>query len=295
MDLSEELFLSGHTSCAGCACAIAMRHILHALGREAVVINATGCMEIVSTNYPQNTWGVPYLHSVFENTAAVASGVSRAFKKLGKKGVVTVIGGDGSTYDIGFGGISAAMERNEDILYICYDNEAYANTGLQRSGGTPFAAATTTTPKEVGGKHEWKKDLAFIAAAHGIPYVATASIAYPDDLKQKLLKAKVMKGFRFIVLFAPCTYGWKIPTNMPIKVSENAVESGMWNLFEVENGRFKRSYKPKMIPVKQYLAGQKRFSHVTEEQLKIMQVHVERVQEELDKLEKSEIDFRYLV
>ena len=287
----SELFLKGHTACAGCGCALTVRHVLESLGKDIVIVNATGCMEIISSPYPRNNWGVPYIHSVFENAASVASGVSRAFKKLGKKGTVVCLGGDGSTYDIGFGALSGAMERNEDMIYICYDNEAYANTGLQRSGATPFASATTTSPKEVGGKGEWKKNLMFIAASHAIPYVASASISNPTDLKKKLEKAMGMEGFRFISVHAPCTVGWKIKSNKTIEVSRLAVECGLWNLFEIENGKFKLSQPIGDKPVEGYLKMQGRFAHVTPEQISVIQSHVRETKVELEKLEKADLNF----
>ncbi|MFH0834763.1 MAG: thiamine pyrophosphate-dependent enzyme [Candidatus Micrarchaeota archaeon] len=288
--MAEDLFLKGHTACSGCGCSLCMRWILNTLGRDAVIVNGTGCMEIVSTQFPTSTWAVPYVHSVFANPAAVASGVSRAFKKLGRKGIVTVIAGDGSTYDIGFAALSGAMERNEDMIYICYDNETYANTGVQRSGATPFASETTTSPFESGGKHEWKKDIAFIAAAHGIPYVATASVSFLPDLEKKLLKAKQMNGFRLIVVHAPCTLGWRIPTEKMVEVSRMAVNCGLWNLFEIEGGKFSMSAKPNLEPVDNYLRAQGRFKHISPEQIRFIQEHVRATRSELEKLEASGVN-----
>ncbi|MFA4946356.1 MAG: thiamine pyrophosphate-dependent enzyme [Candidatus Micrarchaeia archaeon] len=290
-----EYFLKGHTACAGCGCALTVRHVLETLGKDIVVVNATGCMEIISTPYPRNNWNVPYIHSLFENVPAVGAGVSRALKKLGKKAIVVCIGGDGATYDIGFGALSGAMERNEDLLYICYDNEAYSNTGLQRSGATPFASATTTSPAEVGGKGEWKKNISFIAAAHAIPYVASASIAFLPDLQAKLKKAASMKGFRFISIHAPCTVGWRIPTDKTLEVSRLAVECGLWNLFEIENGVFKLSRPLGSKPVEEYLKMQGRFAHVTPEQIKTIETHAGEAKLELEKLEKSGLNFTRLL
>ncbi len=183
------------------------------------------------------------------------------------------------------------MERNEDLIYLCYDNEAYANTGLQRSGATPFAAATTTSPKEVGGKPEWKKNLPFIAAAHAVPYSAAASIAFLPDLKAKLEKAKAMKGFRFISIHAPCCLAWKINTAKTIEVSRLAVECGLWNLFEIENGLLKLSRPIGTKPVEDYLKMQGRFSHVTKEQVAVMEKHARETKAELEKLEKANVNF----
>ena len=289
-------FLHGHRSCSGCGSALAIRHILETLGNDIVVVNATGCMEIVSTPFPESAWSVSYVHSLFENVPAVASGVSRALKNLGKKGTVVGIGGDGSSYDIGVGALSGAMERNEDYIYICYDNECYANTGIQRSAATPFSGATTTSPKEVGGKGEWKKNLPFIAAAHAVPYVATASIGFLPDLKNKLLKAKSKKGFRFLHVHAPGPLEWAFDPSKTLEMARLAVNTGMWNLFEIEDGVFKRSYKPsKLAPLEDYVKAQGRFRHETPEQLEKMKAHIARAQEELDKLEKAQLNFEYFL
>ncbi|NYZ75024.1 pyruvate synthase subunit beta [Candidatus Micrarchaeota archaeon] len=290
------MFLKGHGACSGCGSAIAIHMILRGLGDDAVVSLATGCMEVVSTGYPDNAWNVPVIHSLFENVPAVASGVSRALKKLGKKGVAVGIGGDGASYDIGFGALSGAMERNEDMIYICYDNEAYENTGIQRSGATPKYAATTTSPQEVGGKSEWKKNLSFIGAAHGIPYAATASIAYPADLQKKLQKARTIKGFKLITVFAGCQLGWRHDPSLSVEVARKAVASGMWNLYEIENGVFKRTFKPKQLePVESYLTLQGRFKHLKPEQTAEIQEHVKKTQAELDKLEASGVNLSQLL
>jgi len=274
---------------------IAIDEMLKALGPDVVVVNATGCMEIVSSVYPTPNWKVPYVHSLFENVPAVASGISRAFKTLGKKGVVLGFSGDGGAYDIGFGALSGAMERNEDMLFVIYDNEAYMNTGVQRSGATPFHAATTTSPQEVSGKREWKKDISFIAAAHGVPYVATANIAFPVDFKNKLAKAKAKKGFRLVTVYANCPIGWRHDSALTIEIAKKAVESGMWQLFEIEDGIFKRTYKPKqLIPVESYLSPQGRFKHMTPEAVKLIQEHINKTAADLDRLEGSSVDFRYL-
>ena len=286
-----QLFSKGHGACAGCGSAVAIRSILFNLGPNIVVSLATGCMEVVSTGYPDNCWGVPVVHSLFENAPAVASGVTRALKKRGSNAIPVVIGGDGSTYDIGFGALSGAMERNEDMIYFCYDNEAYENTGIQRSGATPKYAATTTSPKEVGGKSEWKKNVSFIAASHGVPYAATASIAFLPDLKKKIEKAKAIKGFRIITLFAGCQLGWKHEPSLSIEVARKAVNTGMWNLYEIENGVFHRTVKPKQIePVENYLKMQGRFKHLKPEQVADIQQRINANQTELDKLETSAVN-----
>ena len=288
-------FLKGHSACAGCAPVLSVRTILDTLGEDIVVSLATGCMEVVSTQYPESAWPVPVIHSLFENVPSVATGISRALKVLGKKGKTVCIAGDGSTYDIGFGAMSGAMERNEDILYICYDNEAYAKTGYQRSGATPRFAATSTSPAEIEGKAQWKKSLPFIAASHAIPYVATASVAFMEDFKKKLLKAKEMSGFRLIVIQAPCVPAWKIDSSESISVARLAVQTGMWNLYEIEHGKFSMSVKAeKLKPVEEYLKMQSRFRHLKPEQTKMIQEHVIRTQEVLLNLEKNPVDFTYL-
>ncbi|MFA6049303.1 MAG: thiamine pyrophosphate-dependent enzyme [Candidatus Micrarchaeia archaeon] len=291
-----EYFLHGHRACSGCGPATVMKLALQTLGKDTVVVNATGCMEVVSTQYPESSWKLPYVHSLFENVPSVATGVTHALKALGKNGTVVGIGGDGSTYDIGFGALSGAMERNEDMIYICYDNECYANTGVQRSGATPFGAATTTSPSEVLGKSEWKKSLPFICAAHAIPYVATASVAFVPDLKKKLLKAKEKKGFRLVHVHSPCPLGWRFDPSQTIELARLAVKCGMWNLFEIEDGAFKQNMRfPELSPVGDYLKLQGRFKATTPEQLEKIQSHVQKTQDDLKKLEESGINFQYFL
>ncbi len=266
-----ELVAPGHRACAGCGCILAMRHALKALGKNAIVSMATGCMEVVTTPYPQTAWRVPWIHAAFENAAAVASGVSRALKVLRKEDVKSVaIAGDGGTADIGLQALSGAIERGEDILYICYDNEAYENTGIQRSGLTPYKAWTTTTPiGKVGrGEDRPKKDLPAIIAAHGAPYVATASMAYPLDYIRKIKKAAAIKGPTYVQVHAPCVPGWRIKESQTIEVARLAVLTGAWILYEVENGKPNVTFKPpKRKPVAEYLKLQGRFRHLTDEEI----------------------------
>lgn len=266
-----ELVAPGHRACAGCGCILAMRHALKALGKNVIVSMATGCMEVVTTPYPQTAWRVPWIHAAFENAAAVASGVSRALKVLGKEDVKSVaIAGDGGTADIGLQALSGAVERGEDILYICYDNEAYENTGIQRSGLTPYKAWTTTTPiGKVGrGEDRPKKDLPAIIAAHRAPYVATASMAYPLDYIRKIKKAAAIKGPTYVQVHAPCVPGWRIKENKTIEVARLAVLTGAWILYEVENGKPNVTFKPpKRKPVAEYLKLQGRFRHLTDEEI----------------------------
>jgi pyruvate ferredoxin oxidoreductase beta subunit len=248
-----------------------MRHALEALGKNVVVSMATGCMEVVSTPYPQTAWRVPWIHVAFENVAAVASGVSAALKSLGKKGVKSVaIAGDGGTADIGLQALSGTVERGDNVLYICYDNEGYMNTGIQRSGLTPLGAWTTTTPvgKVKRGEDRPKKNLPAIVAAHGAPYVATASVAYPVDYMNKLKKAAAIEGPAYVHILAPCTPGWRIESSKTIEVSRLAVLTGFWVLYEIKNGKLNVTFKPpKRRPVADYLKVQGRFKHLTDAEI----------------------------
>ncbi len=263
------LYAPGHSGCPGCAPSTTLIQICDTLGKDIVVVNATGCMEITSSQYPQSAWRVPYIHSLFENAPAVASGVSVALRAKGNDHTtVVVIAGDGATYDIGFGSLSGLFERGDDCLYICYDNELYANTGVQKSGATPFGAATTTT--QVGkvhqGKEKERKPIVEIAAAHNITYAASASIAFLADFKIKLKKAQAMKGTRFITVHAPCCLGAGFDGGLSMKFARTAVQSRLWFLFEYENGKFKLNFSPSSPkPVSEYLTGQKRFAHLTPE------------------------------
>ncbi len=276
----DELLAPGHRACAGCGCALAIRHVMKALGRKAVVAQATGCMEVTMTPYPETAWRVPWIHVAFENAAAVASGVSRALKILKKDDVKAIaIAGDGGTADIGLQALSGAMERGEDIVYICYDNEAYENTGVQRSGATPFGAWTTTTPigKFSRGESRHKKDIPAIMIAHGSPYVATASVAYPYDLINKVRKAASIKGPTYIHVQAPCTPGWRIDSEQTIEVARLAVQTGAWILFEAERGEIKLTFKPtKRKPIAEYLRTQGRFKHLRDEEIAEIQEFVDR-------------------
>ncbi|MEK6976844.1 MAG: pyruvate synthase subunit PorB [Candidatus Hydrothermarchaeota archaeon] len=276
----EELFVSGHRACAGCGCTVAMKLALKASGKDTVVTQATGCMEVVSTPYPETAWRVPWIHVAFENSAAVASGVEAALKALGKKDRVNVValGGDGGTVDIGFQALSGAMERGHDLTYICYDNEAYMNTGIQRSGSTPYLAATTTTPagSVIPGNDRPKKDMPKIIAAHGVPYVATASVAFPLDFMEKVRKAVSTKGPAYVHVHATCPLGWGIESDKSIEVARLAVDTGMWVLYEIDHGVGKVTYTPtKKRPVRDYLKVQKRFRHLTDDMVAKIQQDVD--------------------
>lgn len=282
----EELFEKGHRSCAGCGCALAMRYALKAAGKNTIVCHATGCMEVVSSPYPETSWKVPWIHAAFENVAAVASGVEKAVKKDIN---VLAIAGDGGTFDIGLQALSGAFERGHDICFICYANEAYMNTGVQRSGDTPKYADTTTTPagSKVHGKMEYRKEMPFIVASHKA-YVATANIAFPHDFVKKVQKGLQFKGPAYIEVYAPCVIGWKIPSNMTIKIAKLAFETKVTPLYEIEGGVLKLTSKPaKEVPVSEYLKQQGRFKHMTEEEINDVQKHTNERWQRLVKLSES--------
>jgi len=266
MENKPSLFKSGHTACAGCGQAIAARLVVEASGANTIIANNTGCLEVFSTKFPETAWGVPWIHSLFENSAAVASGIEAALIYLGKKDGINVIaqGGDGSTGDIGLQALSGMLERGHDILYVCYDNEAYMNTGVQRSGLTPFDTNTTTSPSGARstGNIRPKKAIPEICVAHGIPYVATASAGFPQDLTRKVKKAISIKGPKYIQIHVPCPLGWRHETNQMLPVAKLAVETGLYPLFEYENGILtnRRQFTPK--PVEEYLKSQGRFKHL---------------------------------
>lgn len=275
----KEFFASGHRSCAGCGEALALRHILKAAGEKTIVVQATGCMEVVSTPFPETAWEVPWVHCAFENTAAVASGVRASLDMKGDKETnVLAMGGDGASFDIGFGSLSGAFERGTKFLYVCTDNEAYMNTGIQRSGATFPYANTTTTPagKVIAGKQDPKKPLPFILAAHGAKYIATASVMNLFDLKKKVQKALSINGPTFITVFVPCIPGWKIETNATIDIAKMAFDTNVYPLYEIEEGVVKINQKPEnRKPVEEYLKMQGRFKHLTPELIGKIQKYVD--------------------
>jgi pyruvate ferredoxin oxidoreductase beta subunit len=262
---------SGHRACRGCGEALGARYAVDAAYRGAggklLVVNATGCLEVFSTPYPQSSWRVPWLHSLFGNAPAVASGVAAALKAKGQEDVrVIAQGGDGSTVDIGFGCLSGMFERNDDVLYLCYDNEAYMNTGVQRSGSTPPTARTATTqavgqaPGNVFGQG---KNVPRIAMAHGIPYVATASVADLHDLEAKVLTAMEVRGSRYIHIHVPCPLGWGSDPSDTLKVARLAIESGLFPVFQARYGHVTGVRKiRRRVKVEEYLKLQKRFAHL---------------------------------
>jgi pyruvate ferredoxin oxidoreductase beta subunit len=262
----KSLFSSGHTACAGCGQSLAARLVIDAAGPNTIITNNTGCLEVFSTKYPESAWGVPWIHSLFENAAAVASGIESALKFQGKKDKITVIAqaGDGGTADIGMQALSGMWERGHDVLAICYDNEAYENTGIQRSGLTPYDANTTTSPSglESFGNPRPKKPMPEIAKAHGIPYVATASVGFPQDLQKKVKKAIGIKGPKYLQIHVPCPLGWAHSPDSTYKIAKLAVETGLYPIIEYENGVLVGVRKITPKPVEEYLKPQRRFRHI---------------------------------
>lgn len=263
--MERSLLAPGHRACAGCAMPTAIRLVLDAAGPNTIVVSPTGCLEVTTTPFPESAWCVPWIHSLFENAAAVASGVEVMIKRRGQDTNVIVIGGDGSTFDIGMGSNSGMFERGHKVLYVCYDNEAYMNTGVQRSGSTPFCVHTTTTPTglESLGNPRPKKDMPAIALAHGVPYVATASVAYPVDLRRKVKEALKANGPSYIQVNAPCITGWTFDAGTMIELARLAVETGLWPLREYVDGNLvsvKKIRRPK--PVEEYLKLQGRYKHL---------------------------------
>ncbi|MFH0800268.1 MAG: pyruvate synthase subunit PorB [Pseudomonadota bacterium] len=290
----SEHFTSGHRACVGCAEALAVRMVAKAVGRDVIMVSATGCMEIVSSPYPDTSWDVPWIHTLFENTSAVASGIEAALKVLRRKGrlpddrrvKVVAMGGDGATADIGIQALSGMLERGHDILYVCYDNEAYMNTGIQRSGATPFGASTTTSPAgaKSKGQHTWKKNMPEIVAAHHIPYVATACPSFPFDLEMKVKKAVAVEGPAYLHILSVCPTGWRSATELAIQHGRLAVQSGVFPLFEVENEAWKLTMDfEKRIPVADYFKGQGRFRHLNEADIAYIQGMVDEKWELLRK------------
>ena len=262
----KDLFVSGHRACQGCGMALAVRHVLKATGNDIIVVTPTGCLETFTSPGSYSPWMVPWIHHLFENGPSVASGIAAALKAQKRDSTrVLVIGGDGATFDIGFGALSGMLERGDDVLYICVDNGAYMNTGGQRSGATPTYAATTTDPpgSQSMGKIQKKKDLPALAAAHGVPYVATASVAHLKDLQRKVKKAMSYRGARYIQIDTPCPSVWGVASDRTLEVARLGVESGLVPLMEMENGVITRVRRiKKLVPVNDYLQSQKRFSHL---------------------------------
>jgi pyruvate ferredoxin oxidoreductase beta subunit len=280
---NKNKFLSpGHNACSGCGQLSAVHAVMRGLTPDTIIANATGCLEVTTTAYPQTSWGLPWIHSLFENASSVASGIRAALDKQGNHTTkVLVQAGDGGTYDIGLGLISGMWERGENILYICYDTESYSNTGIQASGSTPYGAATTTTPngeKSVGST-QVKKDMLAIALAHGLKYVAQTAAGFPDDITNKVKKALAVSGPAYIQILSPCIPGWKINYDEAAMMGKLAVKTGLYPILEYTNGKLSASSinaNFKAEPVNTYLKGQGRFKHLTEEDIK----HIQSLAEE---------------
>jgi len=274
----EDRLTSGHRLCAGCAAPIIVRQILTAIDEPVVLANATGCLEVSTTIYPYTAWNVPWIHTAFETAASTISGVETMYRSLVKQGKIedrgikfVAFGGDGGTYDIGIQALSGMMERGHTALYVCYNNEAYMNTGIQRSGATPLGAWTTTSPvgRVIPGKPRPRKDLTAIAAAHDIPYVAQASPHKWRDQMKKVRKAVAANGASFINVLSSCNRGWRHETDQTIEVTRLAVETCYWPLYEVEDGEWKLTYRPKeKLPIEEFLKPQGRFRHLFSEENK---------------------------
>jgi len=290
-----ERLAPGHRLCAGCGASIIVRQMMAAIDDPVVLANATGCLEVATTIYPYTAWRVPWIHNAFENAASTISGVEAAYRSMVRQGKIEdenvkfiAYGGDGGTYDIGLQALSGAVERGHQFLYVCYDNGAYMNTGIQRSSATPFGANTTTSPAGtvVPGKQQFRKDLTKIMAAHDIPYVAQAAPSKWRDLMEKTRKAVNCGGPAFMNVLSSCNRGWRHATDETIEVTQLAVDTCYWPLYEVEDGEWHLTYKPReKLPVEKWLERQGRFRHLFKPQnrhmIEKMQVEVDRRWEEL--------------
>jgi pyruvate ferredoxin oxidoreductase beta subunit len=263
----------GHSLCQGCGVPLVVRTVLNTFTTPVVVVNATGCLEVATTRFPTTAWNVPWIHVAFENAAAVASGVESAQRALRRRHAlaedeevaVVVFAGDGGTYDIGLQALSGALERGHKFLFVCYDNEAYMNTGIQRSGATPFGASTTTSPSglESFGKAQQRKDMTAIAVAHHIPYVAQAAASHWQDLSEKVERAAALDGPAFLNVLTNCPLGWGHEPRLGIQVVDAAVNSCFWPLYEVVDGEYRLTYEPdEYVPIEEWLRPQKRFAHL---------------------------------
>ena len=261
----------GHSLCQGCGVPLVVRTVVNSIPTPVVVVNATGCLEVATTRYPTTAWNVPWIHVAFENAAAVASGVEAAYRALKRRGALAddvtfvAFAGDGGTYDIGLQALSGALERGHRFLFVCYDNEAYMNTGIQRSGATPLGASTTTSPSglESFGKAQQRKDLTAIAVAHHVPYVAQASGSHWHDLSDKAARAAAVDGPGFLNVLTDCPLGWGHEPRLGQRILQLAVESRFWPLYEVVDGEYRLSYAPEEpVPVEEWLRPQKRFAHL---------------------------------
>ncbi len=281
----EELMSPGHLACQGCGATMAMRYVLKALGQKTVVCIPACCWAVIDGPFPHSSLGIPIFHCAFETAASTASGVKAGLEMTGdSETTVLAWAGDGGTFDIGLQSLSGAAERNDDIIYVCYDNEAYMNTGIQRSSATPYGAWTTTTPVK-HFKTRPKKDIVGILAAHRIPYIATASVAYPEDLLKKAAKAKSIRGTKFLHIYAPCPSGWKSRPEDTVKLARLAVQTAIFPLYEIEDGE-KLTINIKLKdkkPIDDYVRFQGRFRHLNADDIALMQAEVDRKWEKLNR------------
>lgn len=285
-----ERLAPGHRLCAGCGASIIVRQMMAAIDDPVVLANATGCLEVATTIYPYTAWRVPWIHNAFENAASTISGVEAAYRSMVRQGKIEdqnikfiAFAGDGGTYDIGLQALSGAAERGHQFLYVCYDNGAYMNTGIQRSSATPFGAHTTTSPagKIIPGKQQFRKDLTYIMAAHGIPYVAQAAPSKWRDLMEKTRKAVNCGGPAFMNVLSSCNRGWRHGTDETIEITQLGVDTCYWPLYEVEDGKWRLTYKPReKLPVEKWLERQGRFQHLFKPQNRHL---IARIQEEVDR------------
>ncbi|UCB57573.1 MAG: pyruvate ferredoxin oxidoreductase [Candidatus Omnitrophota bacterium] len=278
----------GHRLCAGCGASIAVRQVLMGTEDPVVAVSATGCLEVATTIYPYTAWKIPFMHNAFENAASTISGIESAYRALKKQGKIKknikfiAFGGDGGSYDIGLQALSGALERGHKFVYVCYDNEAYMNTGSQRSGATPYGASTTTAPagKASPGKVQFRKDLTAIVAAHRIPYAAQATISNWNDLVTKSQKAFAAEGPAFLNILTMCHRGWRYPQENIVQIAKSAVDTGFWPLIEVDKGTWRFTYKPKeRKPIEEFLKPQGRFKHLFKEENKHI---IAEIQKEVD-------------
>jgi pyruvate/2-oxoacid:ferredoxin oxidoreductase beta subunit len=272
-DMRDNLY-PGHMACAGCGEVLGLKLVLQAVGERAIAVVLPSCLGIILGPFPCTTFKIPVFHAAFETAASSAAGISNALLAKGdEKTLVVALAGDGGTSDIGFQALSGAADRNEDIIYCCFDNEAYMNTGIQSSSSTPQRAWTMTTP---AGRPQKKKNMVEIMGAHGIPYAAAACSCFPDDLRSKIGEAKRLKGMKYIHILSPCPTGWRFPERLTPNLGRLAVETRYFPLYEIHNGReYTISYYPKNLPVEQYLLAQGRFRHLTKEQLREIQKEVD--------------------
>jgi pyruvate/2-oxoacid:ferredoxin oxidoreductase beta subunit len=281
----EELLYSGHTACPGCGAVLALKYVLKGLGPRTVIVIPPACVGTIAAGFPYSSLKIPVLRIPFESTAITASGIRAALDVMGKKDThVLAWAGDGGTFDIGLQALSGSAERNDNIIYVCYDNEGYMNTGIQRSSSTPSGAWTTTTPSPYV-KDTPKKDIVRIMAAHNVPYVATANVGYPADLIRKVNKAKGMPGMKFILIYSPCPTGWRYSPEITIRIAKLATETGIFPLYEIEDGeKYTLSPRRSDKPLREYFALQGRFRNLSEENLKWFE---EKVQKEREYLKRQ--------